>query len=310
MRAFTILRSAGVCAGLFLVSGLQAQTVAVFNDSWADGGRTDGADPMDINWWTSASSSGIDTTLPPLGLVTGTSGRSFHGVFTPQSLAVGDALQLTASYTTPTTVATASGSFRVALGSSNGNDLNQNISASSSSPNALYNGIGGYLLTFGIGTGTAGGISFYERQLDSTNGRLIDTTGTGWDSLGSNGDSFLSAANTNYDIVVTIGRVGDTEIQITAEVYTGGTLLATGVMMDDATAQGITSNFDFVAFGATSNTFGSANTQATADNGIDFTNIKLDYIVGGAQAVPEPATWALLVAGGLLAALGWRRRRG
>ena len=32
-----------------------ARAAMIVNDSWADGGRNNGADPLDSNWWTSAS---------------------------------------------------------------------------------------------------------------------------------------------------------------------------------------------------------------------------------------------------------------
>ena len=36
-----------------------ARAAIIVDDSWADAGRTNGADPLDSNWWTSAASAGI-----------------------------------------------------------------------------------------------------------------------------------------------------------------------------------------------------------------------------------------------------------
>src|SRR5580765_5390329 len=92
-----------------------AQTNTIVDDSWADGGRNNGADPLDTDWWASTSaSSAIEVTTGALGLVSGTSGRGIHGTFPPQSLNVGDSLRATFSFTTPATVGTAvSTGFRV-----------------------------------------------------------------------------------------------------------------------------------------------------------------------------------------------------
>jgi hypothetical protein len=56
-----------------------------------------------------------------------------------------------------------------------------------------------------------------------------------------------------------------------------------------------------LAFHANQNAFGSVNTINTADNGIDFSNIKIEFV-----PVPEPSSMALLAIGLGLAA---RRRR-
>src|SRR5438477_6842250 len=84
---------------LFLVLSLlpqSARATVVVDDSWADGGRTNGADATDSAWWTSAASAGIEVSVGSLGLVTGTTGRGIHTVFPTQTLAnVGDALVAT-----------------------------------------------------------------------------------------------------------------------------------------------------------------------------------------------------------------------
>jgi hypothetical protein len=64
-----------------------------------------------------------------------------------------------------------------------------------------------------------------------------------------------------------------------------------------AASHSITDTFDSVDFGmlafhANSNQFGSTGTQNVPDNGIDFSNVKIEFI-------PEPASIALLGLGGL-----------
>jgi len=154
----------GLLAALELSTSLQAAVIV--DDSWADAGRDNGADPLDSNWWTSSSSSGIEVAAGSLGMVTGTSGRGIHTVFPTQTLAnVGDKLVATYTFTTPTTVGTgASGGFRAGLFDTLGRaGLDADISASSGSPNSLYGWSGaspptaalpGYMLDMDVGTGT------------------------------------------------------------------------------------------------------------------------------------------------------------
>src|SRR5688572_2836205 len=94
-----------------------ASAQVIVNDSWADGGRNNGADSLDSSWWTSSAANGIEVSVGSLGMVTGTSGRGIHTVFPSQTLAnVGDRLAVTYTFATPATVGTgASGGFRVGL---------------------------------------------------------------------------------------------------------------------------------------------------------------------------------------------------
>jgi hypothetical protein len=119
-----------------------AQVQVIVNDSWADGGRDNGADPLDAAWWTSSASSGIEVSVGSLGMVTGSSGRGIHGTFAPQTLGIGETLRATYTFTTPATVGTAlSSPFRVALMDLNNAGLEADLSASSTSPQPLYIGL-------------------------------------------------------------------------------------------------------------------------------------------------------------------------
>jgi len=60
-----------------------------------------------------------------------------------------------------------------------------------------------------------------------------------------------------------------------------------------------------LAFWANSNVFGSSSSPNTADNGIDFSNVKIEFI-----PIPEPASLVLLSMSGLLVASCRRRRTG
>jgi hypothetical protein len=115
-RTSSFLSVSIILLASLLTASLQAATIV--DDSWADGGRDNGADPQDTNWWTSSSPSGIEVSVGSMGLVTGSAGRGIHTVFPTQTLAnVGDSLIATYTFTTPATVGPTSGAgvFRVGL---------------------------------------------------------------------------------------------------------------------------------------------------------------------------------------------------
>ena len=89
-----------------LTTCLQAESIKIVDDSWQDGGRDNGADPLDTDWWTTTSSSAIEASVGSLGLVSGGSGRGIRATFAPQTLGVGDTLTATYSFTTPANVGT------------------------------------------------------------------------------------------------------------------------------------------------------------------------------------------------------------
>jgi hypothetical protein len=303
-------RTHPLCVAALLISPVLSAQVIV-NDSWADGGRDNGADPLDINWWTSSASSGIEVSVGSMGLVTGTTGRGIHGIFPTQTLAnVGDSLIATYTFTTPATIGTLqTGAFRVGLFDTLGRaGLNANIVASSGSPNSLYGyyaasttGLPGYMLDMDVGTG-AEDISF--RQLDTPvnvpgltpTGRLLGTT-TGFTQLNPTGvdGGYAFTANTTYTGSFTITRISATDMQLT------GTL---GSYSHSTTDSFDSADIGMLAFWANSNVFGTSSTPDTANNGIDFSNIKIEFIPA---VVPEPSTLALLGVGALAVTL--RRRR-
>src|SRR5687768_17834341 len=102
MKSATTRLIAAVLATLAAQSAL-AQVVV--DDSWADGGRNNGADPLDTDWWTSANPNGIEVSPGSLGMVTGPQGRGIHATFPTQTLTqVGDSIKATYTFTTPATV--------------------------------------------------------------------------------------------------------------------------------------------------------------------------------------------------------------
>jgi hypothetical protein len=298
MKRLVLLLS---CA-MMLTPAMLFGTVIV-DDSWADGGRNNGPDPLDTDWWISTSSGAIEVSTGSMGLVTGGSGRGIHGTFTPQTLNVGDSLTATFSFITPPTVGNnISTGFRVGLFDTLGRSgLAADISASSGSPNPIYNGLPGYMMDFDVNTGSAANITFREHDQTATAGQLLATT-TPYIYMAAGGDPYSFAPNTSYTGVISVTRSGADTLDLTGSLYQGATLLSTYTTTDSS---GIASTFGLLAFQANSGTFGSSNTANTPYNGIDFSNIKIETSI-----VPEPSS-AAMVLGGLLA-LGlslWRRAR-
>jgi hypothetical protein len=158
------------------------------------------------------------------------------------------------------------------------------------------------MMDMDVGTG-AEDISF--RQLDTPvnvgaqtpTGRLMGTT-TGFTQLSPTGvdGGYTFAANTTYTGTFTITRINATDMQLT------GTL---GSYSHSNTDTFDSADIGMLAFWANSNVFGSASTSGTANNGIDFSNIKIEFI-----PVPEPATPIMLGLAGLPFAVRARWRDG
>jgi hypothetical protein len=292
------------------MSSSSVATVIV-NDSWADGGRDNGADPLDTNWWTSAASAGIEVSVGSMGMVTGTSGRGIHAIFPTQTLAnVGDRLVATYTFTTPATIGSgASGAFRAGLFDTLGRaGLDANVSASSGTPNAVYGwgtgaspagpgtaGLPGYMMDMDMRTGTDD-LSFRQHDIGTVvpTGRLMGTT-TGFTQISPTGPdgAYSFAANTTYTGSVSLKRISATDLEIT------GTLGSASHTLTDTFDS---ASYGMLAFWANSNIFGSSSTPNTADNGIDFSNVTIEFF-----AIPEPSSLILLSLAGLLGPR-WRDR--
>lgn len=286
------------------------QAAMIVNDSWADGGRNNGADPLDTNWWTSAASAGIEVSAGSLGMVTGTSGRGIHAIFPTQTLAnVGDKLVATYTFTTPTTVGTGgTGAFRVGLFDTLGRaGLDADISASSGTPNSLYGyfaastaALPGYMMDMDVGTG-AEDLSFRSHDVVQTattpTGRLLGTT-TGFTQISPTGPDgvYTFTPNTTYTGSLTLTRTSATDMQITGKL---------GAVTHTVTDAFDSTNVGMLAFWANSNIFGSSGTPNTANNGIDFSNVKIEFI-----PTPEPGALALAGVAAALSLVSRKRLRG
>jgi hypothetical protein len=274
----------------------------IVNDSWADGGRNNGADSQDTDWWTSTTSSAIEVSVGSMGLVTGTSGRGIHGTFTPQTLTnVGDSLKTTFTFTTPATVGSgATAAFKIGLFNTNGSSgLAADLSASSSTPNPIYDPLPGYMMDYDV-EATGANITFREKSpVPGSTGQLLGTT-TGFVQLTAGGSAYVFAPNTSYTGTYSITKTA-TGIDLTGSLSDGSGVLSTFTSNDSSPS---TSTFDLLGFHVNANIFGSSSTVNAANNGIDFSNVKIEF-----TSVPEPSTLLLSGLGALFLRLA-RRRRG
>jgi len=301
------------CCGLvgaLLVISPTAQAVVIVNDSFTDGGRNNGPDPLDSNWWASSSLNGIEVSAGSLGMVTGSTGRGIHTVFPTQTLAnVGDRLVATYTFRTPTNVGSGGAAgFRAGLFDTLGRaGLDADIEASSAAPSPLYGlfstptaALPGYMLDMDVGTGTED-INFRQHDIVPTaatpTGRLMGTT-TGFTNISPSGPdaAYAFAPNTTYTGSITIRRSSATEMQLT------GTLGSATHTVTDAFDS---ASFGMLQFWANSNLFGVSSTPGEANNGIDFSNVRIEFI-----PVPEPASVMLFgLCWTMVSALRMSRRR-
>jgi hypothetical protein len=123
-------------------------------------------------------------------------------------------------------------------------------------------------------------------------------TTTGFTQLSPTGvdGGYTFAANTTYTGTFTITRINATDMQLT------GTL---GSYSHTNTDTFDSADIGMLAFWANSNVFGSASTSGTANNGIDFSNIKIEFL-----PVPEPAALMTLGIAALLFTMQAARRKG
>lgn len=303
-----------------------ANTTTLFNDSWVDGGLTDGADATDIAWYGSTGSSALDSNSYTasnnfLSARSGPSGRGFHGVFASQSIAnTGDKITVTYSFTTPASVGDKSTALKVGFFNSNGatvananNDSNGDPRATVGAPIHTQSSLGptdsGWNTVYGeavdldanySGPGVSN-FGFKSKISGLTTDRLLNSS-SGWASQGSNvDDAYTIVANTSYVGTFSIENVGSDLYDLSATISSGGAVLASETREGKTIAANA---FDIIAFNHSGTAFGSTNAAGVADNGLDYTNIQASFT----QVVPEPSAYALLL-GGVAVMLAVARRK-
>ena len=253
-----------------------AVTGVVFDDSFNDGGRDDGADKMDSNWWTTTNSSALEIAKGSLGLVSGGSVRGIRTTFPAQNLTVGQTLNATFTFTTPATIGSKRDSaFRIALYDKLGRAaLESDQSASSKKPNMAYDGLPGYMIDFDVALKDPSKANINIRKHKDTNqGRLLGTT-KGYKELAAGGSGYEILAQTTYTGSIALKKLTN-GIQVSGSLRQGGKLVTEFSHVD---AGSVVNNFGMLAFHVNSKTFGSSKKKDTPDNGIDFSNVKVEIL--------------------------------
>jgi len=230
-------------------------------------------------YFASSTSSAIEINNNSIGLVSGGSGRQIHALFNSQSLInAGDVLETSVTFVTPETVASAGEDLRIGifdnLGRTGVDQLGQNTSFNTATPNADFAGLSGFYLELDIESADPATDLQIRRSDPSATGRLL-TTSSGFTAIGDSADiGYVIEANTEYTVDFSILRTETDALEITAN-FLGNTFTVT-----DANP----GSFDFglLAFYANSGAVGSSNEvgadpAVVNDNGIDITNVSVDY---------------------------------
>lgn len=267
-------KSLFLCAAMLAISTSASAQKVIFNDNFADGGRDNGADPADTNWWTTTTKQAIEVKKGALGLVSGSSGRGIRTTFAPQNLANGQTLKATFVFTTPQTVGQDKGSaFRIGMYNKLGRAaLEGDLSASSKKPNKNYDGLPGYMIDFDVNAKKKADISVRKHNVE-TRGRLLGTT-KGYKRLKGGGDQYKFAPGQTYTGTMAVQKVGN-GITISGSLAQNGKVLSQFSHNDPASN---VNGFGMLAFHVNSKTFGKSKRKNSSDNGIDFKKVTLQLL--------------------------------
>ncbi|MEP5758830.1 MAG: polysaccharide lyase family 7 protein [Litoreibacter sp.] len=248
----------------------------VFDDNFADGDRTNGEDANDANWWHTTNSASLEIAPNALGLVSGGSGRGIRTTFDPQALTDGQTLQATFTFTTPDTIGEDRDSaFRIGMYDKLGRaDLEGDLAASSKAPNTNYDGLPGYMIDFDVNLANGEDANIdIRRHKDDTQGRLLGTT-KGYERLAGGGEPYQIEPGQTY-----VGTMSFTKqsngIEIAGSLSLGDTTLTKFAHFDEGSE---INHVGMLAFHVNSKTFGSSKEQETPDNGLDFSNVKIEVL--------------------------------
>ena len=125
-------------------------------------------------------------------------------------LADGQTLQATFTFTTPDTVGTDRDSaFRIGLFDKLGRGaLEGDLSASSKSPNPIYDGLPGYMIDFDVNLADPSAANIdIRKHTEAEHGRLLGTT-KGYKHLGGGGAPYTFEPGQTYTGVMSVRKLG------------------------------------------------------------------------------------------------------
>ncbi len=259
---------------------LPASAATIVSDSFTDGGRTNGVDPLDIPWFTNSSSQTLAVEGNQLRVTPTTASQAVVGSMPAGvTLVVGEYIELSFSFRYGSTAPNSStNGIRFGLY----NDLGQTMTADGvnrDDANAGVNSVG-YYGNVSTGSPTTVTNAFY-REYGGTNGIL-----TGDDRSSAVGSNAVNRGLDDTDLHTAVMRITATATGVTLTGSIDGTTFATGnASAPDASYL----TFNQIAF--------SSNVTNTS---LFIDDVTVIY-------VPEP-TAAFLAGLGMMACIGRRRR--
>lgn len=161
------------------------------------------SDPSSLNWLQTRSGDSISLNAPQQSVLFSegqTSGSTFLTNFPAVSVAVGQVMTVTASFTTGAVLGTASNSFRFGIFSNAGTPLPASINSNSSNSFADDTG---FLASYNFNGASA---SIFA-DTDTTTSKLLDSTSASTQiSSTSSGTNAAFAASTSYTLVIALSR--------------------------------------------------------------------------------------------------------
>ena len=271
-------------AALPLGGAAHAATLTAVNDPFTDGARTNGADPLDIQWFGIRSSTlavGNNAAIGSgnaLNVTTSTSFSRIAGVFSSLTLLAGETLRLSFDYALVSAPGTAPAGLRIGLFNNGGTPFTADTATGNGSIEQDDNGYG---FSTNPGLDAADGTRIAEEAADPGNSILGGPAPGGFNFIGSAGAS-VESGTTMHSALFTMTRNLDGSLSMTASIDGGTAATAT------TGTSPFTYTFNEVGFGQ-----GSFNGSYSIDN------VVIDV-------VPEPSAALLSVLGALAL---FRRRR-
>jgi hypothetical protein len=260
-----------------IMFSVTAQAVEVVNDDFA----TNGTATTDASYFTSSTEDAIEFNDTSIGVVSGSSGRAIHALFPTQTLAnEGDELEVSFTFTTPATVAGSGDDIKFGLfdnlGRTSAMELGQDLSYSTASPNAFFNDLPGHFVEIDVEPADPESDLQIRKSNPTDSGRLLGTN-TGFTALGSSSDNgYVISASTTYTVNLTYTRTAANGITITSSFFDSALTLIDTVSVTDIAP--LSFDYGMMAIAVSSGAAGSSSTAGEADNGIDLSLIKVDFL--------------------------------